>query len=153
MRSSRQLVQNARRLASRRCSFGTTTADTATTSTRVVSRRIWRAHELKKHKEKPSSRKKKSSAAEDDKPWPKSVVYASFAATVTVVPYVCVWLISSNPTLRSYLLPSYDDSKIMNRIRRHFGELDPDAVSYVDAISDPTLSQQSFRLPQEPSAV
>ena len=150
MKSSRQLVQSVRRLASRRRSSDTTAAEAPART--VVSRRIWRAHELKmRHKEKPSS-KKKTSSADDDKPWPQSVVYASYAAAVTVIPYVSVWFISSNPMLRSYLLPSDDESKIMNRIRQHFGEEDPDAVSYVDATIEPTLAKQ-YRLPDEPSAV
>ena len=156
--SKRFLLQ---RSLSLRHAFSTTTTTTTTTasslSSRVISRRVWNAHQQHQQQQQrkhpplgffPSQtkNKNKSSSSNDEKPWPKSVVYSSYMAAAILIPYFSVWLIATNPTLREKLLFETDSSSsssssgsgnkriiLISWIRHHFGTADPDSISYCDA--------------------
>lgn len=89
----------------------------------VLSRRVWQAHAQKLPK-KPKVDKVKP----DDKPWPRNVQIAGGVAACIFIPYTTVWLITSNPTLREVFGPYLP----MDRLRKHFGDLEWDSQSYAD---------------------
>jgi hypothetical protein len=107
---------------------------------RVVSRRAWQAHE----RTMPKKANFKSTRA-DEKPWPRNMQLAAYAAGAFFVPYSTVWLISSNPTLREI----FKDIIPMDMIRGHFGEIEQNAQSYEDKISGEALDRGYSRLPEE----
>jgi hypothetical protein len=121
-------------------------SDTATAEAirprRVLSRRAWQAHELTM----PKKPKFKSTKA-DEKPWPRNMQLAAYAAGAVFVPYSTLWLISSNPKLREL----FKDIIPMDMIRGHFGEIESDAQSYEDNKSGDELDRGYSRLPEEMS--
>lgn len=119
-------------------------SDAATTEAlrprRVISRRAWQAHE----RTLPKKPKFKSTRV-DEKPWPRNMQLAAYAAGAVFVPYSTLWLISSNPTLREL----FKDIIPMDMIREHFGEIEGDAQSYEDKLSGEALDRGYSRLPEE----
>jgi hypothetical protein len=94
----------------------------------VISRRVWQAHEKTLPKVKPKPRADSS----DDKPWPLSVRIAGAVAGGIFIPYSMAWFSTSNPGLRDY----FEDYLPMNQLRTHFGEVEWNGQSYVDAQMD-----------------
>jgi hypothetical protein len=151
--SRQQLVSTTTR-AARFSSHNTNSSSPstiATTQSRVSSRRLWNAHwtnkngGAKKQQQKQPFAKNKP-ASIDEKPWPKSMVYGSYAAAVVVVPYLSLWWISGSPTLRRLCLPKNsndNNSELMRRLRNHFGQVDWDSAGD---------SAVLYRLPLEDSA-
>lgn len=90
----------------------------------LVSRRQW--NKLYK----PPPRKPRNKNADDEKPWPRSVQIAGYAAGVTVVPYCIAWFIALNVTVREALDPLVPG--MVPLLRQWFGDEDLNAVSYVD---------------------
>ena len=114
-----------------------TTTTTTSSSRRVaISRRVWQAHKATLPK---TSRPKPKSA--DDKPWPKSVQMAGYAAGAIFVPYSCIWLMTSSPSLRPWL------GSYLELFRRNFGEEEWDAKSYVEREEE--LEDGYFQFPGE----
>ena len=115
-------------------------AAAATTSTAgsavrpvVVSRRAWQ--KFLTQRKPPSSSGGKTGASStstkpkvEDKPWPRSMQIAGYVGAGIAVPYISLWLITSNPTLRSWFGPFLP----MDKLRSHFGHLESDAYSFVD---------------------
>jgi hypothetical protein len=98
----------------------------------VVSRQGWQAYRTKHpvlKKELAGDKNKNSNT--DDMPWPKSVVYGSYVAAATLIPYFSTWYISANPGLRERVQP-YLSVGVQEFIRGHFGKPDLDAMSYAD---------------------
>lgn len=106
----------------------------------VLPRRVWQAH-VRKLPKKPKIEKPKP----DDKPWPRNVLIAGGVAAGVLVPYFGVWLITSNPTLRSVFAPVLP----MDRLRKHFGVLEWDAQSYAD--KDDEIPEGYYQFPMEMS--
>jgi hypothetical protein len=109
---------------------------------RVVSRRAWQAHE----RTMPKKPKFKATKAEE-KPWPRNMQLAGYAAVAVFVPYSALWFISSDTSLREY----FKDIIPFDKIRGHFGESEWDAQSYEDKISGEPLDPRYLRLPEEMS--
>jgi hypothetical protein len=102
----------------------------------VVSRQGWQAYRTKHpvvKKDGASSDKKKTST--DDSPWPVSVVYGSYFAAATLIPYFSTWYISANPDMRESVQP-YLSEGVQEAVRHHFGKPDPDAMSYADIVNE-----------------
>ena len=118
-------ILRARQLVAPRRSFATT----------VVSRRLYQARN-------PPVRKVRETKKDDDKPWPQYLVNASYVAGVTLIPYFTTWFVVSNPTLRE---STGIDQSEYTWIRHHFGEEDPDSISFVDSKED-----MDYRYPLEP---
>lgn len=127
-------------------------------SPKVVSRRAWNALKENIPPRPPPAAKPKA----EDKPWPQSVRIAGYVAGGVLVPYFALWTITSNPTLRRWIGPYLP----MDRLRSHFGHIEPDAQSYVEemqlddedyvATSDvkvekPSHSDQYYQFPNEPT--
>jgi hypothetical protein len=89
----------------------------------VVSRRAWRAYE----ETLPKQAKKKVEKPED-KPWPRNMLLAGYAVASIFIPYATVWLITASPSLRE----SFQGVLPLDRLRKHFGEEEWDAQSYVE---------------------
>ena len=94
----------------------------------VISRRAWEAHK-RKIPSQPRSKKSKKDPV-DDKPWPRSVQIAGYLAATTLIPYTVIWFVVSNPTLREF----FGDYLPLTQLRSHFGEVEFDAMSYVDDV-------------------
>eukprot|EP00529_Nitzschia_sp_RCC80_P021850 CAMPEP_0113483292 /NCGR_PEP_ID=MMETSP0014_2-20120614/23359_1 /TAXON_ID=2857 /ORGANISM="Nitzschia sp." /LENGTH=384 /DNA_ID=CAMNT_0000376835 /DNA_START=69 /DNA_END=1223 /DNA_ORIENTATION=- /assembly_acc=CAM_ASM_000159 len=99
----------------------------------VVSRRAWQ--KFLTQRKPPSSSGSKTGASSsstttkaEDKPWPRSMQIAGYVGAGVAVPYISLWLITSNPTLRSWFSPFLP----MDKLRSHFGHLESDAYSFVD---------------------
>ena len=98
----------------------------------VVSRRAWQKFLTQRKPPSSSGGKAGTSSSKknkaEDKPWPRSMQIAGYVGAGVAVPYFSLWLITSNPTLRSWFgafLP-------MDKLRSHFGHLESDAYSFVD---------------------
>jgi hypothetical protein len=101
------------------------TTSQATTSPRlVVSRRAWNALKDSLPPKPPPVAKPKA----EEKPWPQSVRVAGYVAGGVLVPYIAIWWITSNPTLRRWIGPYLP----MDKLRSHFGHLEWNVQSYVD---------------------
>jgi len=116
---------------------------------RRVVRRTQRQQEQKSGKDSKPEKESSASKAADEKPWPKSVVYAAYAAGATLVPYTLVWISLTDPNLREIAWSSSSSSVDKNSdididpgdgiplvLRRHFGEEDWNSVPYVDVLDD-----------------
>lgn len=92
----------------------------------VISRRAWlefkESRGIKKKKPDPSTRPK----SDDEKPWPKSVQIAGYVAGVVAVPYIILWTITSNPTLREWFGPYIP----LEKLRPFYGKLEWDAQNF-----------------------
>jgi hypothetical protein len=75
----------------------------------------------------------------DEKPWPVSVQIAGYVGGAVLVPYLLIWTITSNPTLRDLLGPYLP----MDTFRSHFGQLEWDVQSYVDEMQFPYDSDET----------
>lgn len=93
----------------------------------VLSRRVWQAHAQKLPK-KPKAAKVKP----EEKPWPRNFKIAGGVAAAIFIPYTGVWIVTSNPTLRELLGPYLP----LERLRKHFGNLEWDVQSYPDEEED-----------------
>ncbi|KAG7369203.1 hypothetical protein IV203_031946 [Nitzschia inconspicua] len=102
----------------------TTTTTSLASSRLVVSRRAWDAFKDKIPHKPPPVVKPKA----DEKPWPQSVRIAGYVAGGILAPYISIWCITSNPTLRRWFGPYLP----MDKFRSHFGQLEWNAQSYVD---------------------
>ena len=98
----------------------------------VVSRRAWQKFLAQRKPTSSSGGKTGASSSKkskaDDKPWPRSMQIAGYVGAGVAVPYFSLWLITSNPTLRSWFGPFLP----MDKLRSHFGHLESDAYSFVD---------------------
>jgi hypothetical protein len=90
----------------------------------VVSRRAWNALKDSLPPKPPPSAQPKV----EEKPWPQSVKIAGYVAGGILVPYIAIWWITSNSTLREWFGPFLP----MNKFRSHFGHLEWNVQSYVD---------------------
>jgi hypothetical protein len=99
----------------------------------VVSRQGWQAYRTKHPvaKKEPAASDKNKNSSTDDMPWPTSVVYGSYVAAATLIPYFSTWYIAANPNLRERVQPYLSDG-VQDFIRGHFGKPDLDAMSYAD---------------------
>jgi hypothetical protein len=109
----------------------------------VVSRRAWKKlHDNLLANRNPSSSSSAGTADKTakaaEKPWPKSMQITGYAAAGIAVPYFSLWLITSNPTLRSWFGPFLP----MDKLRSHFGHLESDAYSYADMVELERQKQQ-----------
>ncbi|KAG7348495.1 hypothetical protein IV203_017200 [Nitzschia inconspicua] len=102
----------------------TTTTTSLASSRLVVSRRAWDSFKDKIPHKPPPVVKPKA----DEKPWPQSVRIAGYVAGGLLVPYISIWCITSNPTLRRWFGPYLP----MDKFRSHFGQLEWNVQSYVD---------------------
>jgi hypothetical protein len=120
----------------------------------VVSRRLWLAH-LRNNSSTKERADPSSKSTPDDKPWPISIVRASYVAAATLIPYFTTWFVVSNRTLRDKLNIGSENEKtspwFQQRIRHHFGQADPDSSSYVDLLDG--SSPLDHRFTQEESAL
>jgi hypothetical protein len=68
-----------------------------------------------------------------------SVQIAGYVGGAVLVPYLLIWTITSNPTLRDLLGPYLP----MDTFRSHFGQLEWDVQSYVDEMQFPYDSDET----------
>jgi hypothetical protein len=131
-----------RRLQQRRAWLTTdaVTAVTATVTTKttktihkkkplVISRRAW--NEFKESRgitKKPTGSSKSNSSEEN--PWPRNFQIAGYVAGTFLVPYMMLWTITSNPTLREWFGPYLP----LDKLRTHYGEPEWDAQSYSEEL-------------------
>lgn len=119
----------------RRARLATSTASasqSANNNRRVVSRRAWlEIKESRGIKRKPPDPSKRPLSA-DEKPWPRNLQIAGYAASAVAVPYIILWTITSNPTLREWFGPYMP----LEKLRIYFGTLEWDAQSYTDQMED-----------------
>lgn len=113
---------------------------------KIVSRRAWTKYTLNNPRVKKTAAKAKP---EEEKPWPKSMVYSAYAAASVFVPYSLLWFIMDQPSLRDSLVASLIRQTIVvtadgeslpgpaTWLRRHFGQVDPHVVAYPDTIVRP----------------
>ena len=106
----------------------------------VISRRAWlefkESRGIKKKRPDPSKRPK----SDDEKPWPKSVQIAGYAAGTVAVPYIILWTITSNPTLREWFGPYIP----LEKLRPYFGKLEWDAQNFseeMESVKDKEKNQ------------
>ena len=94
----------------------------------VISRRAWLDFKESRGlaKKRPTSSSKPKS--DDEKPWPRNMQIAGYVAGTLVVPYMMLWTITSNPTLREWFGPFIP----LDKLRPYFGKLEWDAQSYSD---------------------
>lgn len=127
----RRATRTANNLSARqqRSKLSTTTASSTTKQPQqptVISRRAWlefkESRGMKKKGPDPSKRDK----SDDEKPWPKSVQIAGYVAGTVAVPYIILWTITSNPTLREWCGPFMP----LEKLRPYFGKLEWDAQNY-----------------------
>eukprot|EP00934_Nitzschia_sp_Nitz4_P005212 Nitzschia sp. Nitz4//scaffold28_size193895//177849//178793//NITZ4_001690-RA/size193895-processed-gene-0.285-mRNA-1//-1//CDS//3329546057//5202//frame0 len=111
---------------------------TAAPNRLVISRRAWQSH---KKTLPPKPKVKKESA--EDKPWPRNMQIAGYAALAIFVPYTGIWVTTSSPTLREYLAPYIP----LDKFRTHFGEPEWDAKSATEA--DEELENEYYQYPLE----
>jgi hypothetical protein len=90
----------------------------------VLSRRAWNALKNTLPPKAPPSAKPKV----EEKPWPQSVRITGYVAGGIIVPYITIWWITSNPTLREWFGPFLP----MDKFRSHFGHLEWNVQSFVD---------------------
>ncbi len=92
----------------------------------VISRRAWlefkESRGIQKKRPDPSKRHK----SDDDKPWPRNIQIAGYVAGTLAVPYIILWTITSNPTLREWFGPVLP----MDKLRPYFGKMEWDAQNY-----------------------
>ena len=92
----------------------------------VVSRRAWlefkESRGIQKKRPDPSKRPK----SDDEKPWPRNIQIAGYVAGTLAVPYIILWTITSNPTLREWFGPILP----MDKLRPYFGKMEWDAQNY-----------------------
>jgi len=107
----------------------TTTAAASSTKQQkpiVISRRAWldfkESKGITKRRLDPSKRPK----SDDEKPWPRNMQIAGYVASGLAVPYMILWTITSNPTLREWFGPYIP----LDKLRTHYGKLEFDAQSY-----------------------
>lgn len=98
----------------------------------VISRRAWlkfkESHGITKKRPDASKRPK----SDDEKPWPRNVQIAGYVAGAVAVPYIILWTITSNPTLREWFGPYIP----LDKLRTHYGKLEWDAQSYSEEMED-----------------
>ena len=112
----------------------TTTAPSSNSNRLVISRRAWEILKAKIPPKPPTAPKPKV----EDKPWPQSVQIAGYVAGGVLIPYTIIWLVTSNPTLREHLGPYLP----MNKFRTHFGQLEWNALSYVDEMQSVFVAEE-----------
>lgn len=92
----------------------------------VISRRAWlefkESRGIKKKRPEPS----KGPKSDDEKPWPRNVQIAGYVAGALAVPYIILWTITSNPTLREWLVPYIP----LEKLRPYYGKVEWDAQNY-----------------------
>jgi len=123
----------------------------------VISRRAWlefkESKGITKRRPDPSKRPK----SDDEKPWPRNVQIAGYVAGAVAVPYIILWTITSNPTLREWFGPYIP----LDKLRTHYGKLEWDAQSYSEELEDASqrektgddesqLSNDYYQFPEEP---
>jgi len=113
-----------------------TTAAASSTSkqqqSRVISRRAWLEFKESRGitKKRPDASKRPTS--NDEKPWPRNMQIAGFVAGAVAVPYIILWTITSNPTLREW----FDPYIPLDKLRTHYGKLEWDAQSYSEELEN-----------------
>mmetsp|Transcript_2836 Transcript_2836/g.7787 ORF Transcript_2836/g.7787 Transcript_2836/m.7787 type:complete len:408 (+) Transcript_2836:253-1476(+) len=113
-----------------------TTAAASTTKQQnqpvVISRRAWldfkQSQGIARRRPDPSKRAKQ----DDEKPWPRNMQIAGYVAGVIAVPYLILWTITSNPTLREWCGPYIP----LDKLRTHYGKLEWDARSYSEDMEE-----------------
>ena len=131
----------SRTLQRRWDSTTTTMASSASSSSSkrwVTSRRIWNAYQQQSlpPKSNPTSSRFTKNPA-DEKPWPRSIQIAGYVLAGTCIPYTTLWILTSNPTLRTYTQSVVP----FDHLRHHFGELEWDAQSFEDARTAKTTAR------------
>jgi hypothetical protein len=113
-----------------------TTAEVSSTSkqqqSRVISRRAWLEFKESRGitKKRPDASKRPTS--NDEKPWPRNMQIAGYVAGAVAVPYIILWTITSNPTLREW----FDPYIPLDKLRTHYGKLEWDAQSYSEEMEN-----------------
>lgn len=94
----------------------------------VMSRRAWlrfkESRGVAKKKPDPSKRK----IPGEEKPWPRNMQIAGYVGGAIAVPYIILWTITSNPTLREWFGPIVP----LDKLRTYYGKLEADAHSYTE---------------------
>jgi hypothetical protein len=100
---------------------------------RVQSRRLWEKLNKRRELDGRSSASSKSSKAakEEDKRWPRNLVYGAAGVASIVVPYMLAWITVSVPWLRSTLLSKSQ----VESLRRHFGDPEPYYAAYTETLN------------------
>jgi hypothetical protein len=116
----------------------------------VASRRAWQSH----RQANPIIKKDPAASTKpvEETPWPKSVVYGTYVAAATLIPYFTAWFIASNPVAREFV-SKYIVADVQDHLRGHFGKPEHSAVSYSDTI-DNTIDKREpipYVLPEESS--
>jgi len=134
----RKTVGNTAKLSARqqqqqqRVRLATTVASSTTKQQQpiVISRRAW--IDFKKSrgitKRKPDA--SKGPKSDDEKPWPRNMQIAGYVAGAVAVPYVILWTITSNPTLREWFGPYIP----LDKLRTYYGQLEWDAQNYSEEL-------------------
>jgi len=120
----------------------TTAATSSTTKQQqplVVSRRSWLDFKESRGitKRRPDASKRRKS--DDEKPWPRNMQIAGYVAGALTVPYVILWTITSNTTLREWFGPYIP----LEKLRSHYGKLEWDAQSYCEEMEDTKNKEKS----------
>lgn len=141
---ARKRRQLSRRLAS---SEGVTSASSPSTGldassilqlSRIRSRRVWQ-----KVHQKPKSEAPKAKPKEEEKPWPKNVVYGAAGVASVVIPYSLVWIAVSVPALRTSLMSKAQ----VEFLRSHFGNPEPQHVAYPEILNSQGVTNPN-RIPK-----
>jgi hypothetical protein len=88
---------------------------------RLVSRRAFFKEKRRKQHLKTGVTKS------DEKPWPRSVVYAAWGFAGIFVPYTAAWFLSTNERIRTLVLSN--NESILDVMRNHFGVEDWESIS------------------------
>mmetsp|Transcript_2091 Transcript_2091/g.3312 ORF Transcript_2091/g.3312 Transcript_2091/m.3312 type:complete len:305 (+) Transcript_2091:186-1100(+) len=110
-------------LVQRRCFSATVESATSTAPPSIVSRRAWQSY----RKKNPSTAApKEAKPKEEEKPWPRNMVLAAYAAASVFIPYSIAWFLSMHVEVRQAIgSPALDEM-----LRSHFGE--DEHTSYQD---------------------
>ena len=130
----RHLQQRRAWLTTDAVAVATATATTSTTKAinkkpLVISRRAWIAFKESRGIIKKPTGSSKSNSSEEN-PWPRNFQIAGYVAGTVIVPYMILWTITSNPTLREWFGPYLP----LDKLRTHYGEPEWGAQSYSEEL-------------------
>ena len=149
------IVQTAqRRLVSEFASTPTPTPPAAHPRLLLVSRRSLQQQQQQHTTITPAVRPtsfQQSKTKPDELPWPRTAVYAFYAACSILVPYTVAWCLASHESWRTRLLPDEDNAvgsrrtMLLEWMRHEFGHVDERAMSEPERVA--LLHQQQQVVP------
>lgn len=142
-------VWKGRRTSSTASSSSNLASSVVTQSTmapRVISRRSWDSF-LQTHKNSGGKTNfLKTPPSGEEKPWPQSVIYTGLVLGGTLIPYWTVWWMVSNETTRPHALQFFGP-QLSLYLRRHFGTLELNSISYPEQMTLEEWTQNSSDIP------